>query len=165
MAATIKCQWCGQHVSVGEGSPKVLTCPTCLAKIRNPVLNPMPPAERETLARPVIPLEEQVHADHRAASAIVLLICVVVAVGTTMLFMSGVNLGALAIGAVIVSTILAIVLSMRIHGADPAHQREFAQTLNSISRALSAIFATFLIIGGIVLLLAIGTCAAILKGW
>ena len=165
MATTINCQWCGQRMSIGDGAPKVLTCPRCLSKIRNPELNPPPlPAPREAPPRPVIPLEEQVHTDHRAASAIVLLICVVLAAGITMLFMSGLNFGNLFVLAVLVPTVLAITVAFRVRGADDNRRQEFVQTLNSISRVLGAIMAVFMLIGGILLLVFLGICAGVLKG-
>jgi len=73
---TTTCQWCGTALSIAENAPRVLTCPKCLAKIRNPHLltandeqraalraqaQPPPPA----LPRPVIPIEEQTTRDLR----------------------------------------------------------------------------------------------------
>ena len=78
---TVICPQCGQRVTVSAAAPPILTCPTCLAKLDNPLAQVSP-----AMPRPVIPLEYQVERDTRAATATVIVLCTLLIVGGAFAF-------------------------------------------------------------------------------
>ena len=94
MPQHLVCPGCQQRLIIRDGSPATLTCPNCLALIRNPdVLSSAPPppppegvgsaapAQAAVAPLPVIPLDQEVNDDFQGAVRNLVVLSIVVMAG------------------------------------------------------------------------------------
>src|SRR5215471_18300370 len=86
MPVRLKCPSCGVFLTVSDAAPAVLTCPKCLAKIRNDAAHqvPMPLAPLR-----VLPLDEQVARDSKFSVSVAIPVAVMVVIGVGLLVIGG----------------------------------------------------------------------------
>ncbi|HEY7090004.1 MAG TPA: hypothetical protein VH518_18040, partial [Tepidisphaeraceae bacterium] len=86
MPVRLKCPSCGVFLTVSDAAPAMLTCPKCLAKIRNDAAHqvPMPLAPLR-----VLPLDEQVARDSKFSASVAIPVVVMVIIGVGLLVIGG----------------------------------------------------------------------------
>src|SRR5262245_32310015 len=86
MPVRLKCPSCGVFLTVSDAAPAVLTCPKCLAKVRNDAAHqvPMPVAPLR-----VLPLDDQVRRDSKFSASVAIPVVVMVLIGVGLLVIGG----------------------------------------------------------------------------
>ena len=85
----VQCPRCELRWNIPDQAPRMITCPRCLAALNNPYDATAPaPGSTRPPPLPVLPVDTQVHRDHKSTHAGLIVVILIVIVGVIALFVS-----------------------------------------------------------------------------
>ena len=156
---SVQCPRCAKRLTVSDWAPPMLTCPDCLARVPNPQGVQSSAPHPSAMPRRVIPIEQQIERDSRAAGFALWAMAALLAGGALVTFqVPGLRNLAVGMGGVAALVVVTAVLQMSFPESD-----EVQQLSATVGLAAGGCLKVALILFGVLLLL-IGTCAVMIMG-